>query len=117
MFPEVVKRKQLAEMLSATGNILYNSFKHPESISWLETKGTRLNLSALLATIDIPVHLFWGAEDRIIPVSVGEAMKKILPHATLKIFPGKGHAYIATDPEFTYNEFMQVQKNNKNSSS
>ncbi len=109
MFPEVVRRKQLSKMLSATGNMLYSTMKHLESIPWFETKAERLDLRALLPTIDIPVHLFWGEEDHIAPVSIGEEMKKLLPHATLTVFPGKGHAYIAIDPEFTYNEFMKIQ--------
>jgi pimeloyl-ACP methyl ester carboxylesterase len=35
--------------------------------------------------------MVWGAEDKIIPVSQGEAMHKLVPQSELDVFPGCGH--------------------------
>ncbi|WP_017727481.1 alpha/beta fold hydrolase [Halalkalibacterium ligniniphilum] len=38
-----------------------------------------------------PCLLLWGAEDKIIPLSVGKRLAKDLPNATLKVFSRTGH--------------------------
>ncbi len=42
-------------------------------------------------TIDKPVLLLWGREDRVTPLSVGERLVKDLPNARLSVYPGCGH--------------------------
>jgi pimeloyl-ACP methyl ester carboxylesterase len=38
-----------------------------------------------------PMALFWGANDRIIPIRQGEALCSVLENCTLERFPGAGH--------------------------
>jgi pimeloyl-ACP methyl ester carboxylesterase len=42
-------------------------------------------------TISIPVLIIWGAEDEVVPVSVGKNFKRDIPDAELVIFPKCGH--------------------------
>jgi pimeloyl-ACP methyl ester carboxylesterase len=45
----------------------------------------------LLPQLKMPVLLVWGAEDRIIPLSQGETMHKLIPQSELDVFAGCGH--------------------------
>jgi pimeloyl-ACP methyl ester carboxylesterase len=45
----------------------------------------------LLPGLRMPVLIVWGAEDRIIPLSQGETMHRLVPQSELDIFPGCGH--------------------------
>jgi pimeloyl-ACP methyl ester carboxylesterase len=46
---------------------------------------------SLLPQLKIPVLIVWGAEDRIIPLSHGETMHRLVPQSELEVFPGCGH--------------------------
>ena len=37
------------------------------------------------------IRLFWGEQDRIIPIQQGEALTAVLENCTLRRFPGAGH--------------------------
>jgi pimeloyl-ACP methyl ester carboxylesterase len=39
----------------------------------------------------MPVLIVWGAEDRIIPLSQGEMMHRLVPQTELDVIPGCGH--------------------------
>jgi pimeloyl-ACP methyl ester carboxylesterase len=39
----------------------------------------------------MPVLIVWGAEDRIIPLSQGETIHRLVPQSELDVFPGCGH--------------------------
>jgi pimeloyl-ACP methyl ester carboxylesterase len=45
----------------------------------------------LLPQLKMPVLIVWGAEDRITPPSLGQAMHQMLPQSELDILPGCGH--------------------------
>jgi pimeloyl-ACP methyl ester carboxylesterase len=45
----------------------------------------------LLPRLKMPVLLIWGAEDRITPLSEGDAMQALVPQSKLEIFPRCGH--------------------------
>lgn len=45
----------------------------------------------LLLRLKMPLLLVWGAEDRIIPLSQGETMHRLVPQSELEVFPGCGH--------------------------
>lgn len=51
------------------------------------------------AALDIPTLLLWGAEDRWIPPSVGEATAAVVTHAPLVLLPAAGHAPYFERPE------------------
>lgn len=44
-----------------------------------------------LGDIRIPVHLWYGDADNIVPLAHGEHLAKRIPHAVLRIRPGEGH--------------------------
>lgn len=41
--------------------------------------------------IDVPALLLWGRQDRVVPLSVGEALSRMLPRAQLVVLDGCGH--------------------------
>ena len=45
-----------------------------------------------LASIDVPVLLIHGSEDRIVPLEHGLALLRALPDARMHVFGGCGHA-------------------------
>jgi non-heme chloroperoxidase len=50
-----------------------------------------------LKKIDIPVLVLHGDDDQIVPIdAAGRASAKILPHATLKVYPGYPHGMCTT---------------------
>jgi pimeloyl-ACP methyl ester carboxylesterase len=67
--------------------------------------GGRLNMQAIcldvslfarpwgfaLADIEVPVHLWYGDSDTIVPVEHGQHLAKRIPGAALRIRPGEGH--------------------------
>jgi len=51
--------------------------------------------------ITIPVQIIWGREDTVTPLWQADALKKLLPHAQLKVLDGAGHIpYIETVKPF-----------------
>lgn len=44
-----------------------------------------------LPTLETPVALIWGADDRLIPLRLAEQARAVLPHATLDVIPECGH--------------------------
>lgn len=45
----------------------------------------------LLPQLKMPVLILWGAEDQITPLSLGEAMHRMLPQSQLAVIAGCGH--------------------------
>jgi pimeloyl-ACP methyl ester carboxylesterase len=48
-------------------------------------------VTARYKTISIPVLIIWGAEDEVVPVSVGKNFKRDIPGSELVILPKCGH--------------------------
>jgi pimeloyl-ACP methyl ester carboxylesterase len=48
-------------------------------------------LPARLHRVQCPTLLVWGAHDRLVPPAYGEAYKKYLPQAEMKVIPDCGH--------------------------
>jgi pimeloyl-ACP methyl ester carboxylesterase len=48
-------------------------------------------LARRLHRVRCPTLLLWGADDRLVPPSYGEAYRRHLPHAELKLLPKCGH--------------------------
>lgn len=49
------------------------------------------DLSSRFSEIRVPTLLLWGDKDLLVPLEDAETMKKGIPHATLRVFPGVGH--------------------------
>jgi pimeloyl-ACP methyl ester carboxylesterase len=45
----------------------------------------------LLATLQMPVLIVWGAEDHITPLHQGEKMHQLIPHSQMLVLPDCGH--------------------------
>ncbi len=48
-------------------------------------------LSKWLHRLDMPVKLAWGKDDKVMPLAFGQALKKLIPGATLDIYEACGH--------------------------
>jgi pimeloyl-ACP methyl ester carboxylesterase len=100
---------QTVQELSRAAHALTVSFgQHPENIPWFYRYGPTLDLTALLTTLPNPVGLLWGENDTIVPLSVGERMRSLLPYSILKTYPGFKHNYVITQPEFTHAEILEM---------
>lgn len=51
----------------------------------------RTDLSARLHELQLPVLLLWGGVDPISPITVGQRLAQLIPHAKLEVFPEAGH--------------------------
>ena len=59
------------------------------------------SLQPLISEVQTPALLLWGAEDRVVPVNVGELYDAALPNSTLDVRPGLGHLIELEDAEGT----------------
>jgi pimeloyl-ACP methyl ester carboxylesterase len=48
-------------------------------------------VTARYQTINVPVLIIWGAEDEVVPLSVGKQFKRDIPNSELVILPECGH--------------------------
>jgi pimeloyl-ACP methyl ester carboxylesterase len=48
-------------------------------------------VTACYQTINVPVLIIWGAEDEVVPLSVGKQFKRDIPNSELVILPECGH--------------------------
>jgi pimeloyl-ACP methyl ester carboxylesterase len=63
-----------------------------------------------LHRLTMPVKLVWGAQDKVMPLAYGHALKALVPHAELEILEDCGHVPQAERPrEFCacVNQFVQ----------
>jgi pimeloyl-ACP methyl ester carboxylesterase len=52
-----------------------------------------------LGRLDLPVHVIWGASDRIVDTAHGTALAAAIPAATLTVLPDTGHLPQLESPE------------------
>lgn len=57
------------------------------------------DVSEALELIVAPTLLVWGAQDKLVPVSVGQAIQKGLCNARMEIIPGAGHVVMWDQPQ------------------
>ena len=53
-------------------------------------------MSEDLKTIDVPTLILHGDVDQIVPIGNAFRSSKLIPNATLKVYPGAPHAMIST---------------------
>ena len=51
-----------------------------------------------LTSLDVPVHIVWGARDANLNLSVADALHQEIPHSTLTVFPNAHHNLMLDDP-------------------
>lgn len=66
---------------------------HPTVPTWFED--ARVDLSARLPTLHVPVLLLWGDADPISPVAVGKRLAELLPCAKLVVFAAGTHDLVS----------------------
>jgi non-heme chloroperoxidase len=54
------------------------------------------DMSEDLKTIDVPTLILHGDVDQIVPIGNAYRSSKLIPNATLKVYPGAPHAMIST---------------------
>ena len=62
-------------------------------------RGQPLTTEAAFARLSVPTLIVHGAEDAITAREASEWAHRALPHSTLALYPGVGHAPFAEDPE------------------
>ncbi len=48
-------------------------------------------LAGRLHRINVPTHLIWGRQDRVVPVEYGKKWQEAIPHATMDVIENAGH--------------------------
>jgi pimeloyl-ACP methyl ester carboxylesterase len=111
----LAKRSDLshtAEAAKVAGSVVESIFFHPNDLLRLMDSGLKYNIASYMKHISIPVDLFWGNNDRVVPVEVGEKLHLEIPSSRLTILPNRGHNYCVTDSEFAY-ELIQKALHSK----
>lgn len=62
---------------------------------------SRDNRAARLGELSMPTLLTWGAEDPLVPLTVGEAMERRVPNAVLHVLNACGHLPTLEKPDQT----------------
>jgi len=52
-----------------------------------------------LHRINVPAHVIWAEQDRVVPKQYGEAFARLIPGARLSLMPGCGHLNHIDQPE------------------
>ena len=83
--------KPLARFVSdaAVRRLHENGWVIERSVYQMETGKDLLDFR--LQQIERPVLIVWGSEDRLIPLSVGEQMHRLIPESSMLIVQGCGH--------------------------
>jgi len=89
-FPPFVVRATLRKIASQ-GRIIQQSMDSMEA-------GADL-LDARLGGVSQPTLIVWGAEDKLLPIAIGETMHHDIPNSILTAVPGCGHLAPAECPE------------------
>ena len=61
----------------------------------------KTDLRARLERIAQPALILHGERDALVPLAAGEYLQRVLPHATLEVFAGAGHAPFIAQPQRT----------------
>ena len=64
-------------------------------------------LIAELITIKVPTLILWGREDKVIPLKVGEQLRRLIPNSTLEIIEQCGHIPQEEKPAETINRLSR----------
>ena len=107
----LAKRKdlaQLGEVVKVVRSVVQSVLFHSRSLMHITTFGPKYNIAAKLKNIWIPVDLFWGSDDRLVPVEMGKRIHAEIPASRFTVLPGRGHNYSVTDPQFTYELLMRT---------
>jgi pimeloyl-ACP methyl ester carboxylesterase len=60
-----------------------------------------------LSDISVPIHLWQGDADNIVPLEHGEHLASLIPNADLRIRPGESHLGALADDEETFASILE----------
>lgn len=90
-----INEKIFADMLATKESMGMNNFEQQVQVK--------------MAQDPLPTLIMWGEEDRVLDVSAAAAFKRIIPQATVHIFPEVGHlpmVEIPSESAKVYEEFL-----------
>ena len=64
-------------------------------------------INAVAPTIKTPALIIWGDQDRVLDLSGGQLLVKLLPHARLGVMPGLGHLSILEAPAAAADSYLK----------
>ncbi|MGK0249452.1 MAG: abhydrolase domain-containing protein 6 [Oleispira sp.] len=64
-------------------------------------------VKSVMAEYPVPILIMWGKEDRVLHVSAAAAFKKLMPQATVHIFPEVGHLPMVEIPDESAKVYQQ----------
>ncbi|OGG08608.1 hypothetical protein A2154_00705 [Candidatus Gottesmanbacteria bacterium RBG_16_43_7] len=99
--------RTLQEVIPAAGTLIYSVLRHPEEPPWFSAHIGRIDLSAVVKRLKNPVTIMWGAEDKLVPVALGEQLAQLIPKAIFIKYPQKGHTFPVVDVDFTYSQIIR----------
>lgn len=71
-------------------DLLLGSRRHMQGL-WLDTTLFGRDWGFALGEVRVPVHLYYGDSDAIVPVAHGRHLAERIPGAVLQVRPGEGH--------------------------
>lgn len=92
----VVHDQRLAEQMlampvnEAVADVLLKNHYALARLAW-QPRFFNPDLEKWLHRIDVPTHIVWGRQDKVIPVPYAQALAKLVPEARVTIFPDCGH--------------------------
>jgi pimeloyl-ACP methyl ester carboxylesterase len=101
-------KERFLELTKAAGTLIQTAVRHPSELSMFVSQGPRLDIYRELKKISVPVELFWGEKDEVVPLAIGQKMIQFIPTAHLTVLRGYEHNYSVTYPEFTYKEIKKI---------
>jgi pimeloyl-ACP methyl ester carboxylesterase len=94
-------RVQISEVELADQIQAYRGARIRSMMTWFAAgrEAVRTHIDPALATLDVPVHVVWGAEDVIVLEEMGRELDRRLPRSRFTSLAQAGHAPWADQPE------------------
>jgi pimeloyl-ACP methyl ester carboxylesterase len=94
-------RVQISEVELADQIQAYRGARIRSMMTWFAAgrEAVRTHIDPALATLDVPVHVVWGAEDVIVLEEMGRELDRRLPRSRFTSIAQAGHAPWADQPE------------------
>lgn len=94
-------RARLSEVELADQIQAYRGARIRSMMTWFagSREAVRTDVDPVLATLDVPVHVVWGADDVIVLEEMGRELDRRLPRSRFTSIADAGHAPWADQPE------------------
>lgn len=66
-----------------------------------------LPLEDIASSLTMPTQVVWGDQDRVLDPSGGEILDRLLPHSSLVVLEGVGHAPMLEEPKKTASAYLE----------